>query len=184
MPALKGNRGNLYEAVADLFEYAEEVGFRDVEHDTCQMVAKGHSRIEVRRCRTITEPDFPEYVREFADWPGLQAVVRVQAERTVGTETTRKTRYYLTSLGNDAQQVLEAARGHRAIENRVHRALDVVFREDDCRIRKGNAPQNTAIMRHIALSLLQRDRTAKVGIKAERLKAAPDKDYLLKVLAG
>ena len=182
--ALKGNQGNLYEAVVDLFEYAEEIGFRNVEHDSCQVVDKGHGRIEVRRCWTITEPDFLDYVREFADWPGLQAIVKVQAERTVGTETTRKTRYYLTSLGNDAQQVLEAARGHWTIENQVHWVLDVVFREDDCRIRKGNAPQNMAILRHIALSLLQREQTAKVGTKAKRLKAALDEDYLLKVLAG
>ncbi len=182
--ALKGNQGNLYEAVGDLFEYAEEVGFRNVKHDVCQMVNKEHGRIEVRRCWTITEPDFLDYVREFAPWPDLRTIVKVQAERTIGMETTRKTRYYLTSLDADARQVLEAARGHWMIENQVHWILDVVFREDDCRIRKGNAPQNMAILRHIALSLLQRERTAKVGIKAKRLKAALDEDYLLKVLAG
>ncbi len=182
--ALKGNQGNLYETVVDLFEYAEEIDFREVEHDVHQTVDKGHGRIEVRRCWTITEPDFLDYVREFADWPGLRAIVKVQAERTIGAETTQKTRYYITSLGNDAQQALYATRGHWKIENQVHWVLDVVFREDACRIRKGSAPQNMAILRHIALSLLQREQTEKVGIKAKRLKAALDENYLLKVLAG
>jgi len=182
--ALKGNQGNLYETVVDLFEYAEEIDFREVEHDVHQTVDKGHGRIEVRRCWTITEPDFLDYVREFADWPGLRAIVKVQAERTIGAETTQKTRYYITSLGNDAQQALYATRGHWKIENQVHWVLDVVFREDACRIRKGSAPQNMAILRHIALSLLQREQTEKVGIKAKRLKAALDENYLLKMLAG
>jgi len=70
------------------------------------------------------------------------------------------------------------------IENQVHWVLDVVFREDACRIRKGSTPQNMAILRHIALSLLQREQTEKVGIKAKSLKAALDENYLLKVLAG
>jgi len=168
----------------DLFECAEGIGFRKVEHDVHQTVDKGHGRIEVRRCWTITEPDFLDYVREFADWPGLRAIVKVQAERTIGAETTQKTRYYITSLGNDAQQALYATRGHWKIENQVHWILDVVFREDACRIRKGGAPQNMAILRHIALSLLRRERTERVGIKAKRLKAALDEDYLLKVLSG
>jgi len=58
---------------------------------------------------------------------------------TSGAETAQKTRYYITSLGNDAQQALYATRGHWKIENQVHWVLDVVFREDACRIRKGSA---------------------------------------------
>ena len=182
--ALKANQGNLFREVADLFAYAEEIGFRDVEHDFHQTVDKGHGRIEIRRCWTITESDFLDYVRQFADWPKLNAIVKVHAERRVGEEVTRKARYYITSLGNDAQQVLDAVRGHWKIENQVHWVLDVVFREDDSRIRKGNGAQNFAILRHVALHLLHQEKTAKVGIKAKRLKAALDEKYLLKVLMG
>ncbi len=102
----------------------------------------------------------------------------------MGEEVTRKTRYYITSLGNDAQQALYAVRGHWKIENQVHWVLDVVFREDDSRIRKGNGAQNFAILRHVALNLLHQEKTIKVGIKAKRLKAALDEKYLLKVLMG
>ena len=182
--ALKANQGNLFREVADLFAYAEEIGFRDVEHDFHQTVDKGHGRIEIRRCWTITESDFLDYVRQFADWPKLNAIVKVHAERRVGEEVTRKARYYITSLGNDAQQVLYAVRGHWKIENQVHWVLDVVFREDDSRIRKGNGAQNFAILRHVALNLLHQEKTIKVGIKAKRLKAALDEKYLLKVLMG
>jgi len=182
--ALKANQGNLFREVADLFAYAEEIGFRDVEHDFHQTVDKGHGRIEIRRCWTITESDFLDYVRQFADWPKLNAIVKVHAERRVGEEVTRKARYYITSLGNDAQQVLDAVRGHWKIENQVHWVLDVVFREDDSRIRKGNGAQNFAILRHVALNLLHQEKTIKVGIKAKRLKAALDEKYLLKVLMG
>lgn len=77
-----------------------------------------------------------------------------------------------------------AKRSHWGIENKLHWVLDVAFREDDSRIRQGNAPHNMAVLRHMALNLLKHEKTAKGGIKAKRLKAAWDDDYLLKVLSG
>jgi predicted transposase YbfD/YdcC len=182
--ALKKNQVDLYTEVVGLFEYAQEIGFRDVEHDFHQALNKGHGRIEERQCWTISDPEFLDYLRQFGDWPDLDTIVKVLAERRVGTEVTQKTRYYITSLGNDAKQALYAARGHWRIENQVHWVLDVVFREDDSRIRKGNGAQNFAILRHVALNLLRQERTAKVGVKAKRLKAALDEEYLLRVLMG
>ena len=70
------------------------------------------------------------------------------------------------------------------IENRVHRVLGIVFREDDSRVRKGNADHNLAVLRRMALSLLKQEATLKRGIKAKRLKAGWDHDYLPKLLAG
>lgn len=182
--ALKENQGNLYHEAVGLFDYATETGFRDVEHDVHRTVNKGHGRIEVRQCWTISDAEFMDYVHQFGDWPEFNTMVKVGAERCVGTEVTRKTRYYITSLGNDAKLALYAARGHWKIENQVHWVLDIVFREDHSRLRKDNGAQNFAILRHIALSLLQQERTAKVGVKAKRLKAALDQAYLLKVLSG
>jgi predicted transposase YbfD/YdcC len=184
MLALKGNQIQLHAVVQNLFEHAEQTQFRRVAHDYYRTVNKGHGRIETRQCWTIAEPDFLEYVREFADWPQLNVIVKVQVERRKGEEVTHNTRFYITSLSNDAQQALSTVRRHWCIENQLHWVLDVVFREDHSRVRKGNGAQNFGILRRLALSLLQQERTAKVGVKAKRLKAALDEDYLLKVLSG
>jgi predicted transposase YbfD/YdcC len=87
-------------------------------------------------------------------------------------------------LPADAQQIGEAVRGHWGIENSLHWVLDLAFREDDSRIRKGHAPENMALVRHIALNLLKQERTTKLGVKAKRLKAGWDEAYLLKVLSN
>lgn len=73
-------------------------------------------------------------------------------------------------------------RAHWGIENSLHWVLDVQFREDDCRVRKDNAPANLATIRHIALNLLKQEKTAKIGIANKRLKAGWDENYMLKVL--
>jgi predicted transposase YbfD/YdcC len=83
-----------------------------------------------------------------------------------------------------AKHHLHVIRSHWGIENQVHWVLDVAFREDDSRIRKDNGPHNFAILRHIALNLLKQEKTAKCGVKAKRLKAAWDEDYLTTVLAN
>ena len=80
--------------------------------------------------------------------------------------------------------MLSAIRGHWGIENSLHWVLDIAFREDDSRVRKDNAPENLAVMRHIALNLLRQEKSLKVGIKAKRKRAGWDNDYLLKVLSN
>jgi sRNA-binding carbon storage regulator CsrA len=62
--------------------------------------------------------------------------------------------------------------------------LDVSFREDESRIRKGNAPENFAVLRHIALNMIKKEKSRKKSVKSKRLRAGWDNDYLLKVLAG
>lgn len=184
MLALKGNQEKLYEEVQSLFGYATESEFRDVKHDFCQTTDKGHGRIEIRRCWTIAEADFLDYVHEFADWAHLNTIVLVESERRCGTEATHTRRYYITSLGNDAKKALGAVRGHWQIENQLHWVLDIAFREDECRVRKDHAAQNFAVLRHMALNLLKQESTARCGVKAKRLKAALSETYLLKVLTG
>jgi predicted transposase YbfD/YdcC len=93
------------------------------------------------------------------------------------------TRYYISSLDGQAARLLDATRRHWAVENDLHWTLDLAFREDECRVRVGHGAENLAILRHMALNLLKQEKTAKIGIKAKRLKAGWDEAYLLRLLA-
>ncbi len=108
----------------------------------------------------------------------------VQAQRWTVDKHSSETRYYISSLAGDASEFGTAVRSHWHIENKVHWILDVAFQEDLSRIRSGYAAENFAVLRHIALNLLQHETSAKCGIKAKRLKAGWNEGYLLKVLSS
>lgn len=91
-------------------------------------------------------------------------------------------RYYISSLPAKAAQLGKMVRAHWGIENSMHWVLDVAFREDDCRIRIGEAAQNFAILRRIALNLLKNDKSTKLGVANKRLKAGWNVEYLGKLL--
>ena len=128
--------------------------------------------------------DVQEQIDPEGKWENLQSIGRLDSRRVVKGKTTIATRYFISSLTNNAELLADSIRQHWRIENSLHRVLDVAFREDESRIRKDNAPQNFAILRHIANSLLQQDKIAKTGIKNKRLKAGWDNEYLSKVLFG
>lgn len=182
--AVKENQGNLHDDIAFFFDLARQNGFVKVTHTHHQTVNGGHGRIEKRQCWAISGEDNLSFLRNYGDWDKLQTIVMIESERHLDGISSQETRYFISSLPNDAKQILDAKRSHWGIENKLHWALDVAFREDDCRVRQGNAAQNLAIMRHMALNLLKHEKTAKGGIKAKRLQAAWNDDYLLKVLSG
>ena len=180
--AVKQNQKHLYEDVKDLFFGAFELG--GVEYDTYETVEKGHGRIEIRQCWVISDPQDLSYISVLSEWKSLSCVALVRGERRIGDSVSVENRYYISSLKGDARQLLSAIRGHWGIENSLHWVLDIAFREDDSRVRKDNAPENLAVMRHIALNLLRQEKSLKVGIKAKRKRAGWDNDYLLKVLSN
>ena len=178
--ALKDNHPRLKEEVAALLTNVREgrtFGYTISHHQTLD---KEHGRIETRRIWQVELP--PERLSEQSEWAGLRSVAVVQAEREVGTKASREERYYLSSLPADAEHIAQVIRDHWKIENSCHWVLDVVFREDDSRVRVGNAAANFAVVRRWALSLLQQERSTKRSVKTKRLKAALDLKYLLKVL--
>ena len=107
----------------------------------------------------------------------------VTSQRQVNGHTTSETRYYITSLPNDAARILHAVRSHWGIENTLHWVLDVILGEDRSRIRKDHAPENMAALKRFALSLLKQENSLKRGVQGKRLKAAMNPDYLLRVLS-
>ena len=96
----------------------------------------------------------------------------VESTREIDDKISTERRFYIGSIENNAELLGNSVRAHWGIENRLHWSLDVTFREDDCRVRKGNASENFAVVRHIALGLLQQEKTAGTGIKAKRFKCA------------
>jgi predicted transposase YbfD/YdcC len=180
--ALKENQGGLYDDVQELFNYAEEIEFSDCDYH--KTVEKNHGRIEIRECWTISSLEYMVYLRNLSDWANLRTIVMVKRERRLGLKVETEVKYYISSLVSSAQHILNVVRGHWGIENQLHWVLDIAFREDECRLRKGQGAQNFAVLRHIALSLLKQESTCKCGIKTKRLKAGWTLDYLTKVLAG
>ena len=179
--SLKGNQTRLHDDIRTLFADAETRGFRDLPHTTVETVDGDHGRLEVRRAWAT---DDLAWLADRPRWPGLRSVVRVDAARTIGDRTSHETRFFLSSLPPDAAHLARVVRSHWAIENSLHWVLDVAMHQDQTRIRTGHAPENLAILHHIALNLLKQDRTEKLGIKNKRLAAGWDHDYLLRLIMG
>ncbi len=119
-----------------------------------------------------------------AGWSDVGSVALVCRERQVkGASNESSTRYHITSLRCGAEELAGYIRGHWGVENGLHWVLDVAFREDESRTRAGHAAANLAMVRRVALSLLARAGN-KGSIKARRMRAGWDDQYLLQVLQG
>lgn len=180
---IKDNQPHLHEDIRLFFKLSHENNFQKVESTYHRTVNKDHGRLEIRECWVISGKDSLQFLRKHSQWEGLKSIVMVTSERHLPDRTTTQTRYYITSLPNNAAQILQSVRSHWGIENSLHWVLDVAMGEDDSRIRKDNAPTNMNMLRHIALNLLKQERTLKRGVAGKRLKAAMNPDYLLKVLS-
>jgi len=171
--ALKDNQKSLHQSVKTSFEQLE-VDSKDV------WVDKGHGRLEIRSCRVIHNLDLTPMAE---DWKGLQSLVQIECSRELLAEgkVEQNTRYYVASLKTDAKHFNRLVRGHWGIENQLHWSLDVIFREDLSRKRKGEAAENFALFRKMALNLINQEET-KISKKRKRLKAARSDKYREKIL--
>lgn len=181
--AVKENQGNLHEDLKDLFDGAAEVQFRDVPHTYARQVTKAHGRLEIRECWVISDHEYLDFVRRHESWKHLRTLIQMHTEVRRGRKTSKETRYFISSWEAPASKMLTTIREHWGIENGLHWILDVVFREDDCRVRKDHAPENLAVLRHIALNLFNRARTGKESIKTMRLRAGWDETFLAQLIS-
>jgi len=184
MLAVKGNQGTLSEDMADLFAGFEQAHWQDVSHDYFKTVNKDHGRLEIRECWVVSKREYLAYIRRSPDWKDLHTLVKIVSQRQLNGKTSTQTRYFISSLNASAQRCLAICRDHWQIENDLHWVLDVAFAQDHNRVHKDFAPQNWAVLQHIALILVKQERSSRASVKTKRLRAGWDNDYLSTILAS
>jgi predicted transposase YbfD/YdcC len=184
--ALKGNQGTLREDVEVFAAEQKANGFKDTKISQHQTVDADHGRIETRTYTVIHDV---AWLQDNHEWPGLKSVVMVESEREIPAtakdpaKIERETRFYITSLVWLACQVAPAIRGHWMIENGLHWVMDMMFRDDECRVRTDNAPANFTTIKHMALNLIRLKSSGKKdSMKTRRFVASWDDDYLASLI--
>jgi predicted transposase YbfD/YdcC len=178
--ALKGNQGTLHEDVKVFVAEQKTNGFKDATISQHETVDGDHGRIETRTCTAIHDV---EWLRERHDWPGLQGVAMVESRREIEGKVTQETRFYITSLALLANVIGPIIRDHWAIENGLHWIMDMVFRDDECRVRTENAPANFTTLKHMANNLI-RKAPGKDSQRLKRKTAGWDDDFLASLIAA
>jgi len=179
---VKDNQLKLRQDIEDWFVHGDQQQFNGMNMDYFEKISKTSGRVEIRRCWAIADPIAMEHIRHYEGWADLQSIIRVERETRYQQKVSHDIAYYISSLTNDAQRILEATRHHWAIENSFHWVLDVTFREDDSRIRRGDSPQNMAVLRHLALNILKQD-MSKSSIRQKRFRAGLDDSFMLQLLS-
>ena len=177
--SLKRNHRGLEAEVRGYFEAAREEDYNRPEIGNEETSEEGHGRIEHRSYFLSTDLSSLSGVEK---WRGLKGIGLVESERHGEGRVSIEQRYYLTSLG-DVRRFQQAVRSHWGIENQLHWRLDVTFREDESRIRRGNGPHNMGVIRHVAMNLLKGEKT-KISYRKKRVRAALNDDFRAKLLMG
>ena len=172
--ALKENQPTLH---ADVVLLLDDPACR--VHTAKPDVDAGHGRIETRTASVSTDIDA---LRDMHRWPGLKAIGKVHRVRETAGKTTTETAYYLLSTPLSPERFNAAVRSHWGVENSLHWRLDVVMNEDQARTRLGNGPHNMAVLRHMALNVLQKDPT-KGSLRGKFKRAGWNDAYLTSLLA-
>lgn len=172
--ALKGNQGSLRDEVENAFKQCPVSSIS-------KKTEKDHGRIEIRECSVIGDMD---WIFEREKWKGLQTIIKINSTRIIKDKIESESRYYISSLNKQAEEMNVLVRKHWGIENSLHWVLDVLFKEDYCRKRAGNSAENFSIIRRFSLNVVKKDKSNKLSINKKRLKASLDNDYLIKLITS
>jgi len=177
--AVKDNQPTLH---ADIESYFATAPPEEVER--VETVGKDHGRFEVRNHTVSAMVDWYAAERSYPGaprFPQLTTIAMVESRIERGDKIETERRSYISSRALSAAAFADAARGHWAIENKLHWILDVTFNEDRSRLRTGHGAKNMAVVRHFALNLV-RQVDDKRSIKRRRKRASWDPQYLLEIL--
>lgn len=179
MLAVKDNHPTLASAITDLFNEYHDENSPEQNVRSHETKEKGHGREEHRMYFQATLSE--AFLSQFQDWRGLKTVVQLMnVTQRDGKETT-EVRYYISSLGLGVKKAAQSIRNHWGIENKLHWVLDMTFNEDQSRIRKDHGAENFALLRRLALNIIQQD-TSPGSIKKKRKRAAWKEDFLLTLI--
>lgn len=180
---LKANHPTLWAAVKAWFEQAEAADWADCEHSHHQQMESGHHRREHRRVWAVPVTAMGD-LHQVEQWAGLNTITIVKRVRHLWNKTTQEVMFYLSSLPCDAAIIARAIRTHWGIENQLHWVLDVTWGEDASRIRRGHGGENMALLRRLAISVLNQETSKKRSLKQKAKRASMSPDYMLAVLAA
>ena len=172
---LKGNQGKLGKDVERFFNEHLKRNIGGDSVTQIETVDADHGRIETRRHTVCSDID---WLRARHNWPGLKSIVKTKYTYEIRGESKTEIRFYISSLADSAEKMARYIRDHWQVENCLHWVLDVTFRQDDCRIRTGNAAANFTTINHAAINFLKRVPGKKMSMPQKRRSAAWDDDYM------
>jgi len=176
--SLKGNQGTLQDDVKLYVAEQRARGFKDAKISRHETVDGDHGRIETRRYTVIHDV---AWLQKQHGWPGLRSIIVVETTREHRDKIERETRLYISSLDLAAEVVAQMIRDHWRVENNLHWVMDMVFRDDECRVRKDHAPANFATIKHAAFNFLKRA-PGKDSMRGKRKRASWEDDFLYSVV--
>lgn len=177
--SLKGNQGNMHEDIERFFAKQKKTKKKGTKTTCHETTATDHGRLETRKVTVYTDV---AWLQRRYGWPGLASIVMVEYRSTDASGKGRaETRFYISSLEPEAAFMAKAIRDHWGVENGLHWVMDMLFRDDECRIRKGNAPANFTAIKHMASNLLRLS-NAKISLRQKRHQAAWNEDYLFELV--
>lgn len=178
--AVKDNHPTLHETLQDHFLTLHETDFASGQCSRQETKEVAHGRTTHRSYYTTP---VPETLRSRSEWRGLQSVGQVVTISERDGRETSEVRHFINSFRSNARRFAKAVRGHWGIENSLHWVLDVTFDEDRCRVHKGYGPENLALLRRIAVSLIKREPT-RDSIRGKRKMAGWNNELLLNILTA